>query len=147
MNYKLPVIYAGNKNAREPIKERLGEITDLITVDNIRPTLEEENLQPSRDKIHDLFMEHVMAQAPGYKKLMSWTDAPIMPTPGAVGEIIKKIAEAENISVVGVDIGGATTDVFSVFQGQFNSQGLIMWLAGFHLIWMKQISPIELEIK
>ncbi|MDP6134408.1 MAG: glutamate mutase L, partial [Candidatus Marinimicrobia bacterium] len=28
MNYKLPVIYAGNKNAREPIKERLGEITD-----------------------------------------------------------------------------------------------------------------------
>ena len=120
MNYKLPVIYAGNKNAREPIKERLGEITDLMTVDNIRPTLEEENLQPSRDKIHDLFMEHVMAQAPGYKKLMSWTDAPIMPTPGAVGEIIKKIAEAENISVVGVDIGGATTDVFSVFQGQFN---------------------------
>ncbi|HJM84002.1 MAG TPA: glutamate mutase L, partial [Candidatus Marinimicrobia bacterium] len=100
MNYKLPVIYAGNKNAREPIKERLGEITDLMTVDNIRPTLEEENLQPSRDKIHDLFMEHVMAQAPGYKKLMSWTDAPIMPTPGAVGEIIKKIAEAENISVV-----------------------------------------------
>ena len=120
MNYKLPVIYAGNKNAREPIKERLGEITDLMTVDNIRPTLEEENLQPSRDKIHDLFMEHVMAQAPGYKKLMSWTDAPIMPTPGAVGEIIKKIAEAENISVVGVDIGGATTDVFSVFQAQFN---------------------------
>ena len=120
MNYKLPVIYAGNKNAREPIKERLGKITDLMTVDNIRPTLEEENLQPSRDKIHDLFMEHVMAQAPGYKKLMSWTDAPIMPTPGAVGEIIKKIAEAENISVVGVDIGGATTDVFSVFQGQFN---------------------------
>jgi len=120
MNYKLPVIYAGNKNAREPVNERLGEITDLMTVDNIRPTLEEENLQPSRDKIHDLFMEHVMAQAPGYKKLMSWTDAPIMPTPGAVGEIIKKIAEAENISVVGVDIGGATTDVFSVFQGQFN---------------------------
>ena len=31
-----------------------------------------------------------MAQAPGYKKLMSWTHGPIMPTPGAVGEIIKK---------------------------------------------------------
>ncbi len=120
MNYKLPVIYAGNKKATEPVKERLSKITDLITVDNIRPTLEIENLQPSRDKIHDLFMEHVMAQAPGYKKLMSWTDTPIMPTPGAVGEIIKKIADTENITVVGVDIGGATTDVFSVFQGQFN---------------------------
>ena len=120
INYKLPVIYAGNKDASQMIKERLSTITDLTIVDNIRPTLEEENLKPSRDKIHDLFMEHVMAQAPGYKKLMDWTDTPIIPTPGAVGKIIKKIAEIENISVIGVDIGGATTDVFSVFKGQFN---------------------------
>ena len=120
INFQLPVIYAGNNKAASAIEERLGKITDLTTVDNIRPTLEEENLQPSRDKIHDLFMEHVMAQAPGYKELMNWADAPIMPTPGAVGEIIKKIAEKERISVVGVDIGGATTDVFSVFKGQFN---------------------------
>ena len=61
-----------------------------------------------------------MAQAPGYKKLMGWTDSPIMPTPGAVGEIIQKIAKQDGISVVGVDIGGATTDIFSVFEGRFN---------------------------
>tara|TARA_Y100000996_G_C22547673_1_gene652479 strand:- start:836 stop:2611 length:1776 start_codon:yes stop_codon:yes gene_type:complete len=120
INYKLPIIYAGNKDARDAIENRLSEISDLSVVDNIRPTLDEENLQPSRDKIHDLFMEHVMAQAPGYKKLMSWTHSPIMPTPGAVGKIIKKIAELDNISVIGVDIGGATTDVFSVFDGIFN---------------------------
>ena len=119
-NYKLPVIYAGNNKAQDSIQSTLGEISDLDIVDNIRPVLERENLEPSRDKIHDLFMEHVMAQAPGYKKLMSWTDAPIMPTPGAVGALIEMVAEKEKISVVGVDIGGATTDIFSVFQGQFN---------------------------
>ena len=119
-SYKLPVIYAGNKNAADKIKDTLGEITDLDITENIRPVLERENLKPSRDKIHDLFMEHVMQQAPGYKKLMSWTDAPIMPTPGAVGALIEMVAEKENISVVGVDIGGATTDIFSVFQKQFN---------------------------
>lgn len=119
-NYKLPVIYAGNKNAAKNVEETLGEITDLDLTENIRPVLERENLKPSRDKIHDLFMEHVMQQAPGYKKLMSWTDAPIMPTPGAVGALIEMVAEKENISVVGVDIGGATTDIFSVFQKQFN---------------------------
>ena len=119
-NYKLPVIYAGNNKAQDSIRETLGEISDLDIVDNIRPVLEQENLEPSRDKIHDLFMEHVMAQAPGYKKLMSWTDAPIMPTPGAVGSLIEMIAKKENISVVGVDIGGATTDIFSVFEGKFN---------------------------
>ena len=115
-NYKLPVIYAGNNKARENIKETLGEITDLTVVENIRPILETENLGPSRNKIHDLFMEHVMAQAPGYRTLMSWTDAPIMPTPGAVGSLIEMIAREEKISVVGVDIGGATTDIFSVFS-------------------------------
>jgi len=119
-SYKLPVIFAGNKNAREKIKDTLGNITDLTIVDNIRPVLERENLQPSRDRIHDLFMEHVMAQAPGYKKLMSWTDAPIMPTPGAVGSLIEMIAKRDGISVMGVDIGGATTDVFSVFKQTFN---------------------------
>ena len=119
-DYKLPIIYAGNKEARKEVNKTLVDKTDLKMVDNIRPTLEVENLQPSRDKIHDLFMEHVMAQAPGYNKLKKWTDSPIMPTPGAVGEIIKKIAKKENISVVGVDIGGATTDVFSVFDGKFN---------------------------
>jgi uncharacterized protein (TIGR01319 family) len=118
--YKLPVIYAGNVKAQDNIKETLGETTDLTLVENIRPVLEVENLGPSRDKIHDLFMEHVMAQAPGYKKLMGWTDAPIMPTPGAVGSLIEMIARDDNITVVGVDIGGATTDIFSVFQGVFN---------------------------
>jgi len=119
-NYKLPVIYAGKKKATPDIKKTLGKITDLDVTENIRPVLEQENLKPSRDKIHDLFMEHVMQQAPGYKKLMSWTDAPIMPTPGAVGALIEMVAKRESISVVGVDIGGATTDIFSVFQEQFN---------------------------
>ena len=119
-NYQLPVIYAGNKVAQPEILKTLKGKVDLDIVDNIRPVLETENLEPSRDKIHDLFMEHVMQQAPGYKKLTSWTDAPIMPTPGAVGSLIEMIAEKEDISVVGVDIGGATTDIFSVFQKKFN---------------------------
>ena len=118
--YNLPVIYAGNKDARNAIKETLEKKVDLGIVDNIRPVLERENLLPAREKIHDLFMEHVMAQAPGYSKLMKWTDVPIMPTPGAVGLIMKTIADQEGIEVLGVDIGGATTDVFSVFQGVFN---------------------------
>ena len=124
-DYRLPVIFAGNVKARDFVKQNLAGKTDLIITDNIRPVLERENLGPARDKIHDLFMEHVMAQAPGYKKLMTWTVAdtdkkkmeqvPIMPTPGAVGNIMKTIAKVENIEVVGVDIGGATTDIFSVF--------------------------------
>jgi uncharacterized protein (TIGR01319 family) len=118
--YELPVIYAGNRDAVPMVRQTLESRTALTVVPNLRPALERENLTPARDAIHELFMEHVMAHAPGYKKLMSWTPVPIMPTPGAVGLIIEKVARRDHLSVVGVDIGGATTDVFSVFQGVFN---------------------------
>jgi uncharacterized protein (TIGR01319 family) len=118
--YELPVIYAGNKDAAAVVTQSLQSRVALSVVPNLRPALERENLKPARDAIHDLFMEHVMAHAPGYKKLMTWSPVPIMPTPGAVGLIIEKVAKRDGHAVVGVDIGGATTDVFSVFQGVFN---------------------------
>lgn len=120
VGYNLPVIFAGNIEARELVIKTLKDKSALEIVENIRPVLERENLLPARNKIHDLFMEHVMAHAPGYRKLMEWTDVPIMPTPGAVGLLIENIGKSQNIAVLGVDIGGATTDVFSVFQGVFN---------------------------
>lgn len=116
--YELPLIYAGNKDARELIQERLADVMSLEIVDNLRPVLEREELMPTRHKIQEQFLEHVMAHAPGYKKLIDWTDAPIMPTPGAVGEIIQTVSAQQDIEVVGVDIGGATTDVFSVFKNR-----------------------------
>lgn len=118
--FDLPVIYAGNKEAKDEIEKLLAGQVSLQTVANLRPVLERENLGPARDAIHDLFMEHVMQQAPGYRKLMEWTDAPIMPTPGAMGLMIQAVAKRDDTSVVGVDIGGATTDVFSVFEKTFN---------------------------
>ncbi len=116
--YQMPLIYAGNREAAALVAKTFDNTVALSVVDNVRPVMERENLQPARDAIHDLFLEHVMAHAPGYQKLMAWTDAPIMPTPGAVGDILQRIAAARNINAVGVDIGGATTDVFSVFKGE-----------------------------
>ena len=118
--FTLPIIFAGNKDAAPLVQKVISEGFALTIVDNLRPVLERENLGPARDAIHDLFLEHVMAHAPGYDTLMTWTDAPVMPTPAAVGNILQTIASRQGINVVGVDIGGATTDVFSVFDGTFN---------------------------
>lgn len=119
-SYKLPVIYAGNNKAHKDIEQILASKTALIITENLRPVLERENLMPARHKIHDIFLEHVMQQAPGYPKLMKMVGAPIMPTPAAVGLMTEKFAKANNYNVLAVDIGGATTDVFSVFSGIFN---------------------------
>lgn len=117
---KLPVIFAGNVEARGAVKEVLGAGVSLKEVDNLRPSLEQENLDPARDEIHELFLEHVMQQAPGYNKLLDWASEEVMATPNAVGKLMKNYADQEGINILGVDIGGATTDVFSVFGGTYN---------------------------
>ncbi len=120
IGFKLPIIYAGNRDAVSNIALTLGDMMDLRVVPNIRPVLEREVLGPAREEIHNLFMEHVMAQAPGYDKLMKWTPVPIMPTPAAVGSLVEMVGREQGITVIGVDIGGATTDVFSFFEQTFN---------------------------
>lgn len=112
----VPVIYAGNKDAYPATENLLKGRVSLRQVDNLRPTLERENLLPAREAIHELFLEHVMQQAPGYSKLSEWVSTGIMSTPNAVGKIMQTIAAQRGITVLGVDIGGATTDVFSVFR-------------------------------
>ncbi len=115
---RLPVIYAGNASARSLVSEILGDRVDLHVVDNLRPRLEVEVLGPAREAIHDVFMEHVMAQAPGYEKLLSIVDVPVLPTPGAFGRLVEQLAGDVEGDVLAVDVGGATTDIFSVVSGK-----------------------------
>jgi uncharacterized protein (TIGR01319 family) len=117
--YKLPIVYAGNKFLRPQIEALLKDGFALDMVDNIRPVLEQENTEPARRAVHELFMEHVMSHAPGYTKLMKWTDVDIMPTPAGEGMAMQLIANTYNLNVLGVGLGGATTNVYSVMEGRF----------------------------
>ena len=119
---KLPVIYAGNKEAADEVRRILEKMAQVVVVDNVRPELERENLGPAREAIHDFFLSHVMSHSPGYGKLMSWSPTRIMPTPAAVGDIVQTYARTSQQSVLCVDIGGATTDVFSVFPSREGAQ-------------------------
>ncbi|MBL7168980.1 glutamate mutase L [Candidatus Bathyarchaeota archaeon] len=117
--YKLPIVYAGNKDMRPQVQELMGEEFALDMVDNIRPVLELENTEPARRAVHELFMEHVMSHAPGYSKLMKWTDVGIMPTPAGEGIAMQLIASSFKENVLGVGLGGATTNVYSVVGDRF----------------------------
>jgi len=119
-----PVVYAGNRDAAEEMKRLAGRRFALETVANIRPELERENLGPARAAIHEAFLGHVMSHAPGYAELMDASDVPILPTPDAVGRMVQAAARVRSENVLAVDIGGATTDVFSVFAHR-RAQGAV----------------------
>ncbi len=118
-NAKTPLIYAGNIDARPYLENIIGDTMNLICIDNIRPTIETESLQPVRDTIQKIFLEHVMSGAPGFKNLALWTQNKIKPTPVALGTGLTYLAKQYEKDVLAVDLGGATTDVFSVIDGQF----------------------------
>lgn len=118
-SYALPIVYAGNKTIRKEIEGLFKGEFALQLVDNIRPTLEVENTEPARRAVHELFMEHVMSHAPGYTKLMQWTTVDIMPTPAGEGIAIQLIADTFKSNVLGVGLGGATTNVYSIVDGRF----------------------------
>lgn len=115
---RLPVIYAGNSDAAKEVSEILKSIAQVSVVENVRPTLERENLGPAREAIHEFFLTHVMSHSPGYGTLLEWTPYPVMPTPAAVGDMVLGHATRHDLQILCVDIGGATTDVFSVFKNR-----------------------------
>ncbi|MFH2055468.1 MAG: glutamate mutase L, partial [bacterium] len=117
-NIKLPVIYSGNIEARAYVSEILQERFHYCEVPNIRPAAMVENLEPARREIHEVFMEHVMSQAPGYDKFAEFVDAPILPTPAAVSNILEHVSRHIKKKLLVVDIGGATTDVYSAINGK-----------------------------
>lgn len=112
----LPLIYAGNSALVEEIEHIWGAGNAVTVVGNVRPSVSEERLNGARDAIHELFLTHVMSQSPGYSKLLEWSPFPVMPTPAAVGDMVQAFAQESGKQVLCVDIGGATTDVFSTVR-------------------------------
>jgi uncharacterized protein (TIGR01319 family) len=115
---KMPLIYAGNCRAEEHVRDALLDRFLYYPVANIRPTGEQENYEPARDAIAKLFMDHVMSQAPGYDRLGPMVSAPVLPTPAGFAKILELASLSLKARILAVDVGGATTDVFTAEEGR-----------------------------
>jgi len=116
---KLPFVYAGNKDAQPYLEDIVHDSIQLICVDNVRPSVEKESLDHVHEVIQELFLQHAMSSVPGFADLASWAQDRIKPTPVSIGEILGQMASKSGDNILAVDIGGATTDVFSFLNGQF----------------------------
>ncbi len=116
----IPIIFAGNVQARQPVASLLGSVGEVHVVENLRPSLEEESLEPVRKTISDLYLEHVARRTPGYADLLYHTGGMLEPTPAATGRILRAMATRYGVNVLGVDMGSATVDVFSIIRERYN---------------------------
>lgn len=119
---KCPIIYAGNKSCQDEIRAIFEEYNLNGTIcSNIMPRLNELHIDPARDVIRRIFMENIIV-AKGIKNIQMKLEDTIIPTPQAVlyaAELLSKgyMHEEGLGELVLLDIGGATTDVYSIGEG------------------------------
>lgn len=125
LNLGIPVIYAGNCENQEEIREIFkGYNSKLYIVDNVYPKVDILNVEPTRRVIQSVFEEHIV-HAPGMTKVREMVTGPIIPTPGAVMEAAKVLKEEIGDLMI-IDVGGATTDIHSVTEGSEEISRILM---------------------
>jgi hypothetical protein len=108
---KPTILYAGNIEAREQVAEILGHLTTLRAVDNVRPTLQGENLVAVQLELENLYTQRRMGLLPGFQKLGNWSQHPILPASKSFEKVIAYLGQHNNLNVIGADIGSGATVV------------------------------------
>jgi len=114
------ILFAGNAELFLQIEKTLGREAKLRIVGNVRPALDVENLSPTEAGVERLYQDK-LSSLPGFDKLKSWSQAPILPTAKALGYVIRYLArwqDSEN-GILGVDIGSSAITVAASFDEDF----------------------------
>jgi len=94
---------------------------NFVITENVMPQFNQLNIEPAREEIKKLFIERIV-QAKGLSRAQALAANEIIPTPLAVMngcELLSKgTGNTEGIGdLMAIDIGGATTDVYSMSHG------------------------------
>ncbi len=116
------IIVAGNKSAADEVTAILSASSkNFVITENVMPQFNQLNIEPAREEIKKLFIERIV-QAKGLSRAQALAANEIIPTPLAVMngcELLSKgTGNTEGIGdLMAIDIGGATTDVYSMSHG------------------------------
>lgn len=110
---RIPVVVAGNGDVRDDLVAALGAAGVPVTgAANVLPRIGVLAPEPARSAIREVFLHHVI----GGKRLSRgrrFASLVQAPTPDAVLAGVDVLADTTTSGVLVVDVGGATTDVYS----------------------------------
>jgi len=118
----VPIIFGGNKAVAEEVKATLLKNgKDIFLAENVLSQLGKLNTSSVKDMIRKIFIDRIILSK-GIDKANRYIDGDIIPTPLAVFDAIKLLSNGtDQIKGMGelmaVDIGGATTDIYSSASG------------------------------
>lgn len=125
-NLPATVLFAGNR-AVAPELPALFDSDRLVVTENLMPEFGCLNIEPARLRIRDLFLRRLI-EGKGLRRVIDVFGAEPKPTPRAVLELVERLAgvEARWSDTLLIDMGGATTDVYSNSEPIAADGGVIM---------------------
>ena len=117
---KFPIVIAGNRNSARRCKELL-EGCEVYICPNVMPKFGVLNIEPTQKQIREIFLNRII-QAKGLSAAAELLSDIMMPTPAAVMQAMQLLSEGCEGELgigdlVAVDVGGATTDIYSMADG------------------------------
>jgi len=117
---EFPIVIAGNRTAARECQRLLAGF-EVYICPNVMPKFGVLNIEPTQKQIRDIFLNRII-QAKGLSKATQLLSDIMMPTPSAVLQAMNLLAQGcegeQGIGeLVGVDVGGATTDIYSIADG------------------------------
>ncbi len=104
------VVFAGNRDARGDVAERLGSLTEVRMVDNVLPTLDHLHPAPLQIEIETIYRQRQIEKIPGFDKLAAWAEKGVMTSADAYTRVAEYLARKYQLRVLALDLGaGATT--------------------------------------
>ena len=120
MKPEFPIVIAGNRTAARQC-QRILEGCEVYVCPNVMPKFGVLNIEPTQKQIRQIFLNRII-QAKGLSQAAELLSDIMMPTPSAVLQAMDLLAqgcegELGIGDLVAVDVGGATTDVYSIADG------------------------------
>lgn len=117
------IIVAGNKTVAETIKEIINKSKnhECVINENVMPEFNKLNITPTKNSIRELFIKNII-KAKGLDGIQKTLNSEIVPTPLAVFNAVNLLSTGYKDEVglgelMLFDVGGATTDVYSMAEG------------------------------
>ena len=125
-----PIVVAGNHDAVDEIEAIFADSRrTVVFAANVMPEIGTLSVDSCREAIRRIFVSHII-KAKGIDKALTLVDETIIPTPSAVLKAASLLADGvpgeEGLGeLMVVDVGGATTDVYSIAKG-YPTRGDVM---------------------
>jgi uncharacterized protein (TIGR01319 family) len=115
-----PIIIAGNRTAAREC-ERILAGHEVYVCPNVMPKFGVLEIEPTQKKIREIFLTRIV-EAKGLGRASELLSDIMMPTPSAVLAAMELLAKGHGDELgigdlIAVDVGGATTDIYSIADG------------------------------